>query len=179
MRALVVYESMFGNTKAVAHAIAKGLETWAVVDVVEVNSAPTVLGEDVSLLVVGGPTHAWSMSRPNTRRAAAKQAGESGGKLSLEPGGAGAGLREWLGGLPAGERRVAVFDTRIQGPRFVTGRASASIVRTLRGTGATLVAPSQSFLVTKRSELVDGERERARRWGAELAARLSLACRPR
>ena len=71
MRALVVYESMFGNTKAVAYAVAKGVEKWVPVDVAEVSSAPTVLNEEISLLIVGGPTHAFGMSRESTRRDAA------------------------------------------------------------------------------------------------------------
>src|SRR5687767_14509631 len=65
MRALVVYESMFGNTSAVATAIATGLSTRMGVDLVEVAAAPAALDAGVDLVVAGGPTHAFSMSRPN------------------------------------------------------------------------------------------------------------------
>ncbi|WP_201776640.1 flavodoxin family protein [Allosalinactinospora lopnorensis] len=75
MRALVVYESMFGNAETVAEEIAAGVATRLGVDVAEVSSAPRSLGGDVGLLIVGGPTHAFGMtrarpgSRPRSRRA--------------------------------------------------------------------------------------------------------------
>ena len=56
MYALVVYESMFGNTRQIAEAVAEGLGSAMEVRVVEVGTAPPVVGEDVALLVVGGPT---------------------------------------------------------------------------------------------------------------------------
>ena len=68
MRALVVHESMFGNTETVARAVADGLSTVAGIEVdrAAVHSASTDLA-DVDLVVVGGPTHAFSMSRESTR----------------------------------------------------------------------------------------------------------------
>ncbi|HSL25245.1 MAG TPA: flavodoxin domain-containing protein [Acidimicrobiia bacterium] len=73
MPALVVFESMFGNTEAIAKAVADGLTARMAVDIVEVGVAPAVLSDDVELLVVGGPTHAFGMSRPGTRQKAAEQ----------------------------------------------------------------------------------------------------------
>lgn len=61
MRALVVYESMFGNTEEVARAIGEGIAASMHADVVEVGAAPDTVPADVILLVVGGPTHAFSM----------------------------------------------------------------------------------------------------------------------
>jgi hypothetical protein len=92
MRALVVYESMFGNTQVIANAIADGLAGRMRVDTVEVGVAPASIGDDVGLLVVGGPTHAFGMSRQGTRQDAAKQGKE--GLVST-----GIGIREWLAGL--------------------------------------------------------------------------------
>ena len=43
MRALVVYESMFGNTRDVALAVAKGLEHFGTVTTVDVSEAPVAL----------------------------------------------------------------------------------------------------------------------------------------
>ena len=77
MRTLVVYESMFGNTQAIAHAIADGLSLHHDVTLEEVGLAPERLDDDIVLLVVGGPTHALGMSRPETRADAAAQAGTS------------------------------------------------------------------------------------------------------
>jgi flavodoxin len=60
-RALVVYESMFGNTEAIAHAIAEGLSPHLSVELVEVSAAPITL-RDVDLLVTGAPTHAFGLT---------------------------------------------------------------------------------------------------------------------
>jgi len=70
MRTLIVVESQFGNTKRIAHAIASGLEGSGRVDVVGVDDAPGELPEDLDLLVVGGPTHTFSMSHEQTREQA-------------------------------------------------------------------------------------------------------------
>ena len=63
VRALVVYESMFGNTERIARAIRDGLRQSVPTEIVPAYRAPTVVPADVRLLVVGGPTHAFSMSR--------------------------------------------------------------------------------------------------------------------
>jgi len=54
MKALVVYESLFGNTEEVARAVADGLSAGMDVDVVEVGSAQAPLVDLVDLVVVGG-----------------------------------------------------------------------------------------------------------------------------
>lgn len=109
MRALVVYESMFGNTEDVAQAVMKGLLPNVTAELVEVSDAPNPLPDDVDLLVVGGPTHGFGMSRPGTRDTARRQAGDS--LVSRGP-----GIREWLTGLPPVRRDVvsATFDTPIR-----------------------------------------------------------------
>lgn len=72
MRALVVYESMFGNTRRIAQAIADGIRDGADVALTDVVDAPADVPDDVDLVVVGGPTHVFSMSRKVTRREAAR-----------------------------------------------------------------------------------------------------------
>jgi flavorubredoxin len=89
-RALVVFESMFGNTEAIAHAVADGLRSTMDVDVVEVGAAPASPADDVDLLVVGGPTHAFGLTRPSTRQDAARQAGHAVGRAGS---GCGSGCR--------------------------------------------------------------------------------------
>jgi len=165
VRALVVYESMFGNTEAVARAIADGLSAQLPVDLVEVGVAPTELPEDVSLVVVGGPTHAFGMSRASTRQDAAKQA--QGPLVSR-----GIGLREWLGTLRRSTgAAAAAFDTRVNKPR-VPGSAARGAQKHVRRLGYTAAAPAESFFVTGTpGPLVEGEQERARRWGEQLGAR--------
>ncbi|MFC5139888.1 flavodoxin family protein [Actinomycetospora rhizophila] len=163
-RALVIFESMYGNTEAVARAIADGLAARMPVDVVEVGAAPPVPGDDVDLLVVGGPTHAFGMSRASTRRDAAEKAA---GELVSR----GDGVREWLAALPARPGlRAAAFDTRVARPR-VPGSAARAIGRRFRRGGASVVDGPHSFYVDgTEGPLSPGELDRARAWGAALAA---------
>lgn len=161
----MVYESMFGNTETVARAIADGLATRMEVDLVEVGVAPVEVRDDVALLVAGGPTHAFGLSRASTRRSAADQSREP--LVSR-----GIGLREWLDALHRGEAAVATFDTRVRHPR-VPGSAAHAAERGLRKHGFRVVAPARTFWVGGTpGPLLAGEADRARAWGAELAARV-------
>ena len=78
MRAVIVYESMFGSTKKVAEAIAGGLADGAEVSVVPVTSAGAHTLDGADLVVVGGPTHTHGMSRPSTRKVAGKRSPSAG-----------------------------------------------------------------------------------------------------
>ncbi len=171
-RMLVVYESMFGNTERIARAVGEGLASAAigpdgpVVEVVEVGEAPDRVEGDVTLLVAGGPTHAFGLSRPSTRRDAEKSA--DGPLVS-----SGRGLREWLTTLEAeGTPPVAVFDTRMGRPAFLklTPHGSRVAVKLLRGRGLPASLGTDHFWVTDTTgPLVEGEEDRARAWGAGLA----------
>lgn len=168
--ALVVYESMFGNTQTIAVAVADGLSVRMTVDLVEVGAAPAAVAADVDLLVVGGPTHAFGMTRPNTRQDAAKQAGRP--VVSQ-----GVGIREWIEGLDTGSVRVpvATFDSRVRRPRL-PGSAAHRAAKRLRGLGARLVLPPESFWVNGTpGPILGGEEERARQWGLRLAAAVAPA----
>lgn len=166
MRALVVYESMFGNTRSVAYAVAKGLEEWVPVDVEEVSSAPRVLGEEVSLLIVGGPTHAFGMSRDGTRRDAATKGS---GRPLVSKGG---GIREWLSKIehPAATLTAAAFDTKIN-KSWLPGSAAKAAHKRLRWLRFDVVTAPESFLVTDTTgPLVDGELDRAEAWGKRIGS---------
>lgn len=166
MRALVVYESMFGNTLAIAQAVGEGIEASMHADVVEVGVAPDAVPWDVSLLVVGGPTHAFSMSWPSTRR---DVAGRSTTVISRER-----GIREWLGALPGLKTatEAAAFDTRAISR--VSGSAARAASRRLDRLGYPLVSGPTSFRVTGvTGPLVGGERDRARAWGRAIAAEVA------
>jgi hypothetical protein len=170
MRALVVYESMYGNTHLIADAIGAGI--GGDVAVVAVDAATPELLSAAELLVVGGPTHVHGMSRPSTRASAVEVAEDPEKNLSLDPDACGDGVREWLAAMgdAANGHRAAAFDTRMQGPPAFTGRASKGIAKRLRHHGYDLVADPESFLVTKENELVADEEGHARRWGEQLAA---------
>jgi len=64
-KALVVYDSVYGNTEKAARALAKGLEDGGVdVDCVRVDAVKFDELSGYDLLVVGSPVHAWSASKP-------------------------------------------------------------------------------------------------------------------
>ncbi len=169
MRALVVYESMYGNTHVVASNVADGLRATHEVTLVSVAGATADLVAEADLLVVGGPTHMHGLSSPATRRMAAQAAAKPASGLRLDPDACGPGLQDWLKGLGGGGHALAAaFDTRLNGVPAFTGHAGRGIGRLLRRHGYHLVAAPQSFLVGHENTLLDGETSQARRWGAAL-----------
>ena len=170
MRAVVVYESMYGNTHLVADAIGAGLSTVFDVTVVPVAQADLAILADADLVVVGGPTHVHGMSRAATRKAAVEAASKPVGGLTVEPDALGPGLREWFASLGHYPVKAAAFDTRMHGPATLTGRASKTVARLLRAHGFDVAAEPESFLVTKQDRLEPHETARAREWGTKLAA---------
>ena len=164
MRALVVHESMFGNTEQVAKAVARGLsQAGADVTAVEVQQAPAVLPDTYDLLVVGAPTHAFSLSRPATRADAVRQGAPA------ERGST--GLREWLASVEChDDLRLAVFDTRISKVRRLPMAAGPRAAKLGRHRGLTLAAKPAAFLVGDvQGPLLAGELDRAAAWGRKLA----------
>lgn len=147
MNALVLYESRFGNTERVAEAIALALQEAVptrLAAVEEVTDCAEAL-RGIDLLVVGGPTHAHGISQQ--LRSAMECLDERA-----------------LHGI-----RVAVFDTRIPGPRLVTGSAAVRLARLLRRRGGWLVVPPANFIVEGREgPLEPGEVEHARAWAVEV-----------
>ena len=172
MRALVVYESMYGNTKRIAEAIADGISRHMTVEAVEVSLAPTAIEPDVDLLVVGGPTHVHGMTTRFTRAQAVKQATRH--VVSEDT-----GVREWLDDIRAiGKSTVArAFDTRFKGAAILTGSAANGFARKLRAVGFRVVTPTASFFIATKAPqddaLLAGEIERARAWGSEVATQLT------
>lgn len=163
MRTLVIFESMFGNTRDIALAIGDGLRSWSEVDMVEVGEAPTDPGDAFDLVVVGGPTHAFGMSRAGTRQSAIDQ----GAPARVHH----LGIRDWLSNLAIGARGLVVvtFDTRLDKPR-VPGSAARSAVRAFKKLGIQPIARPEHFYVSDvAGPLLEGEVERARQWGADLA----------
>ena len=166
MKSLVVFESMFGNTKAFALAIAEGLAKRLTSDAVEVGDALRTPDSKFELLVVGGPTHAFSLSRPGTRNSAAVQAK---GELVSK----GIGLREWLGEVRWARPSVRPLLTPVSTSPGRPGSAAKAAAKRLQRVGLWTMAPPQSFYVSKsEGPLLAGELERAHRWGEELAESL-------
>jgi hypothetical protein len=168
MRALVVYESMFGSTAAIAEAVATSLRDSGLdVEARPISKTEPAEAGDVDLLIVGGPTHRHGLSSSKSRQAAAGNAKNTFREPTLEP-----GLRDWLKQLPpsGGQLRTA-FDTRFNLSMIVTGSAAKAIARRLKQGGNQLVVQPESFFVSNEHELLDGELERSARWGAEVAKR--------
>src|SRR5437763_11115528 len=120
MRAMVIYESMYGNTHAIAEAIGRGLAPGNDVTVVPVAEATPELLSDADLVVAGGPTHVHGMSGARSRQAAAEAAHKDGSGLILEPHAQGSGLRDWFGTVGQAHGWSAAFDTRMDGPAMLT-----------------------------------------------------------
>ncbi len=130
---------------------------------VDVADAPAEPGAEVSLIVAGGPTHAFSMSKPATR-AEAHQRGAPNGSDAV-------GIREWLDTLPTGShpQTVATFDTKSTRVRHLPGSAKKA-GRVAGRHGYSRADHAQSFLVADtEGPLLDGELERAVEWGRHLA----------
>ncbi|HET7486794.1 MAG TPA: flavodoxin domain-containing protein [Acidimicrobiales bacterium] len=174
MRAIVIYESMYGNTHLVADAIARGLGAGgSTVQVLPVAEATVAALDQADLVVVGAPTHAHGLSRPATRRSAADAAGKDGSDVHLDGHAADTGVREWLEALDGLHLPAVTFDTRMPGPPMLTGSASRLIAKRLSRHGFRIVATPESFLVDRHNHLRSGEEERAAAWGGRLATLVS------
>ncbi len=165
MRAHVVYESMFGNTEEIARAVADGMRGRLDVEVRPVTSARPE--QRVDLIVAGGPTHAFSLSRSSTRADAVTQ-GASRGTEDV-------GLREWLTDLPAAAdgQSFAAFDTKVDKMRHLPGSAASKAARMARRLGYAAAGHDSFYVSGTAGPLVEGELDRARQWGAQLAAHMA------
>lgn len=166
MKAMIIVESWFGNTRTIADEVADGLRSHLSVEVHDVGSAPRAVPDDVTLVILAGPTHAFGLSRAGTRSDAVKRGGS---------GQAGIGLRDWLDATTVfeGSPWVTAFDTRIAKP-LLPGSAARAAVRRLRKAGGRLLLPPASFFVEDvDGPLRDGERQRAQRWARDVVAALA------
>jgi flavodoxin len=137
MKALVIFDTSFGNTKIIAETIAKelGNDTKAIL-ISDFNNNEL---EGIDLLVVGSPIIGW---KPSERM----------GKFLANLG------KDQLKGFKA-----ATFDTRVK--IFFHGDAAKKIAQTLKEAGAGIIVEPQAFLVKgKEGPLIDGEIEKAIEW---------------
>jgi len=161
MKTIVVYESLWGNTAAVARAIAEGIGPEATVLCTDEASATALAGVD--LLVAGAPVHAFSLPTNQSREqaAASSEKGPAAPDISHPP------MRTWLEQLPEGHGRSAAFETRLP---VTLGGATTAILRGLERGGYRPIAKGQRFVLKgSYGPLRDGELERARAWGVELS----------
>jgi hypothetical protein len=160
-KAVVAHESLWGNTAAIARAIAEGIRPEArALSTAEATGAAIA---DADLLVAGAPVLAFGLSSEKMREGIRANPG----KAPAPPDFSHPSMRSWLEALPTGHGRSAAFDTRARGP---FGKAAPEIAQALEGAGYRPLAQPLGFVVTGRyGPLRAGELERARLWGAELA----------
>jgi flavodoxin I len=159
MRALVIYDSLYGNTEKIAHAIGDGLSgsigESGSVDVVKVGDAHPDQLAGLDLLLVGPPPQG---SQPSPA------------------------ARDFLNRIPKGSLagvKVAAFDTRgnvdkLGVPRVISRFlgsffAAPRILSTLEKKGGQAVKPPEGFFVVDtEGPLQDGELQRATDWGRQI-----------
>jgi hypothetical protein len=178
MKSLVVYESMYGSTRAIAEAVARGLREGGEVDVIRASRAGEVDTSTYDFVVVGSPTHVHGLGRQRTRDAAVDAASRPTSTLKIEEDASHTGVREWLSTLSPSAGAAAAFDTRLDRSPLFTGRASKTIARRLRRVGRHMVAAPESFLVDKQWELKRHEIERAEEWALSLVGLASNRMAP-
>ena len=145
MKALIVYNSLYGNTEKIAKAVGAGLT--GEVKVLPVGKTNLSELKSLDLLIAGSPTH--------------------GGRPSPA-------MQRFLNKLPANSLKnihVAAFDTRFAakdhglGLRILMGVikfAAGRIANSLKNKGGNLVAGPEGFIVEgKEGPLKDGELSRA------------------
>lgn len=161
MKAVVVYESYWGTTAAAARAIAEGL--GAETPVLTTEAATPGALDGVDLLVVGAPLLAFALPTEKIRE-----------QIAVDPKAPRPAdithqlLRSWLASLGSRQGRYAAFETAFQ---YSPGNAAKAIARELEATGLTAASKPARFRVDGTyGPLKPGEVDRARAWGAELAA---------
>ena len=160
MKAVVVYESLWGNTAAIADAIAEGIGPEAKsFSTAEATDERVV---DADLLVAGAPVFGFRLPTEKMRETIGAD-----DKAPLMPDLTGRSLRSWLDTMPGGQGRCAAFETRM---RWSPGGATGAITKKLDLAGFKPIAKPHKFVVKgKYGPLRDGELDRARAWGHELA----------
>jgi len=173
MEAIVTFESVYGNTRAVAEAVAEGLRQAGQVKVRSHDQIDPGELAAANVLVVGAPRHMHGLPTSLSRKMAAKASEEEGVPLdpcaTAEP-----GIRSWLSEQAGDGRAAAAFDTRADKSPALTGSAARGIGKRLRRRGFQLAIEPESFLVEDaEGPLADGELERAREWGRMLANQIA------
>lgn len=147
MRAYVVYDSWYGDTRRIAQEIARGIAERTGTDpaVVEVDHAAPPLAASADLLVVGTPNHFGGPTRK---------------------------VRQFVRDLRvSGTLRgtLAVFDTCFEGEAGKAAHKLALLLVELQGHEGTAPSEISTLVEGTRGPLRSGELERAHVFGAELA----------
>jgi menaquinone-dependent protoporphyrinogen IX oxidase len=160
MKAIVVYESHWGNTAAVARAIAEGIGPEARALSTAEATGEVIAGAD--LIVAGAPLLGFNLPTEMMLKGMAANASKDPTPPDLSH----PSMRAWIEALPKGNARAAAFETRIW---WSPGSAAKAILGKLEALGYRPIAKPQRFIVQgKYGPLRQGELEKAKAWGAEL-----------
>jgi hypothetical protein len=166
MEAIVVYESVWGNTAAIARAIAEGIGGGT--QAFATDAVPPERLAAADLIVAGSPVFAFSLPSEAMRERILQSETDGPPPDLSHP-----SLRSWLDALPAGHGRAAAFETRIWwSPRGATG----TIEKKLANAGYARLVKAEKYVVQdKHGPLREGESERARAWGRTLRSVMERA----
>lgn len=165
MLALVVYESFWGNTAAIARAIGEGIGDARVLTT---DEATPELVAAADLVVAGAPVLGFRLPTDGMRSSLPRT--ET--RAPTPPDVSHRSMRSWLESLGHGHGCGAAFETRVS---WSPGGSIKGIQNELQDAGFGILSPGGKFVVTGRyGPLRDGELERARAWGAELASRVTV-----
>jgi hypothetical protein len=161
MKAIVVYESLWGNTAAIARAIAEGIGHGT--QALPTDQATAIVAGGVNRIVAGAPILAFSLPTETIRNAQAANSGKSPIPADLSH----PSMRAWLEALPGGKGYSASFETRIW---WSPGSSAKAIESRLAKLGYSPVTKPHRFLIKgSYGPLGPGELEKAKQWGTELA----------
>ncbi|HET7471827.1 MAG TPA: hypothetical protein VFJ71_01760 [Candidatus Limnocylindrales bacterium] len=171
MRAVVVFESIWGNTAAIAEAIAEGLGGDA--RALPTDEATREVVGAADLVVAGAPVMAFRLPTDGMR--SRLLAGHDDAPRPADT--SHPSMRSWLENVPVSQAWMAAFETRLH---WSPGGSTGTIERILGRAGFRRVGRAAKFFVTGTyGPLKDGELERARAWGRELAAAAGVGARGR
>jgi len=161
VKAVVVYESLWGNTAAVARAIAEGIGPDAIALSTREATPARIAGAEI--VVAGSPLLGFSLPTEQMRESIRTGPAYASNPADLSS----PSMRSWLDGLAPASGRGAAFETRIW---WSPGSAAKSIAAALEEAGFPCDGGVEKFIVKgKYGPLKTGEIERARQWGAALA----------
>ena len=161
MKAIVVFESHWGNTATIARAVAEGM--GAGTRAMSTAQATQAMLHGVDLIVAGAPLIGFALPGETMVRGLKDEVMKGAPPPDLSH----PAMRTWLEALPKGKGVAAAFETRIW---WSPGSAAKAILRLLGERGYSELTPGKPFIVTDRyGPLREGELEAARAWGAELA----------
>lgn len=160
LKALVIYDSQYGNTEKIAWAIRDALSVKAETRLVRAsNVAPRDLSA-VDLLIVGSPTQRFHATEPIDRLL-----------MGVSLRGAHAAAFDTRFDMDEVDSRVLRMAVRVAGDS--AAYAAPRISAALEKVGATIVALPEGFIVTgTEGPLRDGELPRAVEWAKGILANL-------